>query len=147
MVGVVWETKEGIAEQITVGITTVKPKVWASNAIYSGKKFVAKPTMRTTTCRSVIMAIERGLDMNVKKAFSFKLYVRTKVLAEKVKGLVRKATDCIHKGEAVDDIGALLPFHQYIERKLLNAIEDMPTFNQNSVIKYLRQHGWIINID
>lgn len=85
--------------------------------------------------------------MNEQKSFSFKIYVRTCLLAEKVKGLVRNITTCIHKGEAVDDLNALVPFHEYIYRKLFNAIEHLPPINQIALTDYLRQHGWQINED
>lgn len=80
------------------------------------------------------------------KAFSFTLYVRTRLMAEKVKGIVRKVSECIHKGEAVDDLNELEPFMQYILLKIFNTIELMPPENQNAAVKYLQQIGWPINI-
>lgn len=53
-VGGVWETKEGVEAGITVAVTSLRPKKWASTAYTAGLKSVAAPTMKTTVCRCVI---------------------------------------------------------------------------------------------
>lgn len=127
-----------------VGQTKRLVSSWAAAASNVGERFVAKPTMRSKACRCVIDAIKAGMKVDKSKAFSFKLYVRTWILAEKVKGKVRAATECLHKGEAVDDTDALIPFVTYIDRKMFEAIEHMPPLRQQSLLNHLRRNGWDI---
>lgn len=96
--GSVYE-RNGVAEDMVVGITSCNVRRWAQSNYLAGKKFVEAPTIRTTACRCVIMAIRRGLEVNNRKAFGFKIFVRTYLLAGNVKGKFRSATECIKKGE------------------------------------------------
>lgn len=168
IVGVVWE-RNNKEVQITVGMTNSSPYLWASDANRKGLNFVEKKTLRTTACRCVIMAIEEGLTMNKRKAFSFHIYVRTDLLAGKVKhmqyfvfclfckvfffcffikvkGMVRKSTNCKYKALSVDDTNALQPFHRYIQTKMWNALENLPPYNQQELLKYLRDDGWLVSV-
>ncbi len=57
-------------------------------------------------------------------------------VSRKVKGYIRKATECIHKGEVVDDMGALIPLHPYLDSKMFEAIENLPPNNQQSLVRH-----------
>lgn len=133
--------RNGIPEDMVVGITTVNIHDWAQQAYKQAEKFVKAPTVRSKACRCVIMAIQRGLQLNRAAAFSFQIYVRTYVLANKVKGKVRNDTECIKKAHAVDDTGILLPFERYLQCKLFDAMDCMPPARQRSVTKYLEKCG------
>ena len=139
-------TKDEIEAELIVGNTKGHVQQWAQSAYNKGKRFVANPTMRTNACYCVINAIKAGIKLDKSKAFSFKIYARTFLLAEKVKGRVRNITDCLHKGEAVDDTNALVTVEKYIEEKLFDAMEHMPPLRQQSVLQYLRNHGWDIEV-
>lgn len=80
--------------------------------------------------------------MNVNKSFSFGLPVRSRVIAEKVKGIARQATDSTYKGKAEDDTNCLEPVREYIDYKMHAMLDVLPPGNQAALISHLRRNGW-----